>query len=128
VLWLVGISGHGLLRAVQSLRHAAGSDVHDRRAAPAWYRRHSRLGTVTLPDRRARALVLRWNASLRARRSAQGISSRLGLADLQLRPHRGAELSSEQCAVLARRLSRRWTARRRRSLDALPRLLTQAGR
>ena len=48
---------------------------------------------------------------------------RLGHARLQLRPQRGAQLPARERALLARRVPRRRAARRRRRLDALPRLL-----
>ncbi len=56
----------------------------------------------------------------------QGEHHRLGHADLQLRPQRGAELPAQQRAVLARGVPHRRPARRRRGVDALPRLLAQA--
>src|SRR3712207_775010 len=44
VLWLVGLSGHQLLRADGTLRHAAGPDVPDRLSTPARNRCVSGLG------------------------------------------------------------------------------------
>ena len=77
VLRLVGLPGHRLLRAQRALRHAAGLHVPGRLSAPARHRRHPRLGAVALSQRRARPGLLRRHASVRARRSAQGLSSRL---------------------------------------------------
>src|SRR5207237_9310070 len=48
VLWLLGLSGHRLLRAERPLWHAAGPDVPDRRAASFLHRRLSRLVTRPL--------------------------------------------------------------------------------
>ena len=53
---------------------------------------------------------------------------RLGHARLQLRPQRGPQLPARQRPVLAARVPRRRHPRRRRRLDALPRLLAQGGR
>ena len=75
----------------------------DRRAAPARHRRDPRLGAVAFPRRSARARALRRHASLRARRSAQGLPSRVEEPDLQLRPPRGARLPHLERALLARR-------------------------
>nr|WP_281369035.1 alpha-amylase family glycosyl hydrolase [Nocardioides ungokensis] len=52
---------------------------------------------------------------------------RLGHLRLQLRPPRGAQLPRGQRALLARGVPHRRAARRRRGLDALPRLLARAG-
>jgi 1,4-alpha-glucan branching enzyme len=70
---------------------------------------------------------IRRHVALRARRSAQGRASRLGHADLQLRPQRGADVSAQQRALLARGVSHRRAARRCRGVDALSRLLASAG-
>ena len=51
-----------------------------------------------------------------------------GTLRLQLRPPRGAQLPRGQRAVLARGVPRRRAARRRRRVDALPRLLARARR
>ena len=83
---------------------------------------------VALPDRRARARLLRRHAPLRARRPAPGLPPGLGQLHLQLRPARGAQLPALQRPLLARQVPRRRPARRRRRVDALPRLLAQAGR
>ena len=105
-----------------------GADGDDRPAAPARRRRDPRLGAVALPDGRPRPGPLRRHAPLRARRPAPGLPPRLDVGDLQLRPARGALVPRLQRDVLARALPRRRAARRRRRLDALPRLLAQAGR
>ena len=78
------------------------------------------------PDRRARACPFRRHGALRARRSAQGLPSRLEHRDLQFRPQRGRELPLLQRALLGRPLPHRRAARRCRRLDALPRLFAQA--
>ena len=98
------------------------------RAARARHRRDPRLGARPLPARRVRARALRRHRALRARRPAPRVASRLGNADLQLRPHRGPELPARERADLARGLPRRRAARGRGRLDALPRLLAGGGR
>ena len=103
-------------------------DGDDRPAAPARHRRDPRLGAVALPDGRPRPGPLRRHAPLRARRPAPGLPPRLDVGDLQLRPPRGALVPDLERDVLARPLPRRRAARRRRGVDALPRLLAQAGR
>ncbi len=128
LLRLLGLSGHRILRAQQPLRHAAGLHVPGGLPAPAWHRRHSRLGAFALPQRPARPRLLRRHAPLRARRSAQGVSSRLEVGHLQLRPQRSARLPHQQRHVLARRVPHRRPAHGRHRLHALPRLLAQAGR
>ena len=67
-------------------------------------------------------------AALRARRPAPGRAPRLGHLRLQLRPSRGPQLPRRQRALLARGVPHRRAARRRRGLDALPRLLPRARR
>ena len=86
---LVGLPGHGLLRADLPLRHAPGLHVSRRHAAPGRHRRPPRLGAVALSLRRARPRLLRRHPPLRARRLAQGLPARLGKLRLQLRPPRG---------------------------------------
>ena len=127
VLRFLGLSVARLLRPLQPLRHAAGSDVSDRLSPSAGDRRHPRLGALALPGRRARPRLLRRHPSLRARRSAQGLSPRLVELHLQLRPQRGAELPDQQRPLLAGEVSRRCAAGGRRRLDALSRLLAQGG-
>ena len=58
----------------------------------------------------------------------QGFHPDWGSLHLQLRPPRSAQLPAVERALLARRLPRRRTARRRRRVDALPRLLAQGRR
>ena len=89
---------------------------------------YPRLGAVALSQRRARAGVLRRHASVRARRSAQGLSSRLEVGHLQLRSQRGARLPAQQRDLLARPLPRRRPAHGCHRLHAVSRLLAQAGR
>ena len=60
---------------------------------------YPRLGAVALSQRRARPGLLRRHAPVRARRSAQGLSSRLEVGDLQLRPQRGARRSCISNAI-----------------------------
>ena len=91
-------------------------------------RRDPRLGAGAFPDRRARPRAFRRHRALRARRSAQGLPSRLEHRDLQFRPQRGRELPLLQRALLGRALPHRRAARRCRRLDALPRLFAPRGR
>jgi 1,4-alpha-glucan branching enzyme len=58
----------------------------------------------------------------------EGFPPGLEHPDLQLRPHRSAQLPGRQRAVLDRALRRRRPARRRRRLHALPRLQPQGRR
>ena len=81
-----------------------------------------------LPPRRLGAGPLRRHRAVRARRPAPRRPPRLGHAGVQLRPPRGAQLPARQRPVLAARVPRRRDPRRRRRLDALPRLLAQRGR
>ena len=80
------------------------------------------------PGGRARALLFRRHAFVRACGSPAGLSSRMEQLDLQLRPPRGARISAVERAFLARPLPHRRPPRGRRRLDALPRLRTQGGR
>ena len=91
-------------------------------------RRDPRLGAVALPDGRPRPRPLRRHPPLRARRPAPGLPPRLDVGDLQLRPPRGALVPHLERPVLARPLPRRRAARRRRGLDAVPRLLPRRRR
>ena len=124
---LLGLPGDRLLRPDLALRHARRVPLVRRPAARARPRRDPRLGAGALPARRVRARALRRHGALRARGSAPRRASRLGHARLQLRPHRGAQLPRRQRALLALAVPRRRRARRRRGLDALPRLLAQGG-
>ena len=128
VLRLVGLPDHRLFRAHRALRHAAGLHVLRRPPAPAGHRRDPRLGALALPDRRARPVVLRRHALVRPRRPAPGLPPRVELEHLQLRQERGAQLPQFVGHVLARQVPRRRPARRRRGVDALPRLRQEARR
>ena len=90
-------------------------------------RRDPRLGARPLPQGRLGAAALRRHGALRARRPPPRRAPRLGHAGLQLRPQRGPQLPARQRPVLAARVPRRRAARRRRRLDALPRLLARGG-
>ena len=125
VLGVVGLSGDRLLRADQPLRVAGRLPRVRRCLPPQRHRRDSRLGARAFSQGRARAGAIRRHRALRACRSAPGRTSRLGHADLQLRPQRGPQLPARQRALLAARVPRRRPARRRGRLDALPRLLAQ---
>ena len=92
------------------------------------HRRDLRLGAVALPDGQPRADALRRHPPLRARRPAPGLPPGLDIGDLQLRATRGALVPDLQRPVLARPLPRRRAARRRRGVDAVPRLLPRGGR
>ena len=118
--WGYQVSGY--YRADVALRHARRFSLSRRHAASARHRRDSRLGAGALSQGRLRAAPLRRHRAVRARRSAARRASRLGNADLQLRPQRSSEFPHRQRAVLARRVPRRRAARRRRRVDALPRL------
>ena len=99
-----------------------------RRAAPGGHRRDRRLGARALPEGRLGARPLRRHAALRARRPAPRRAARLGHVRVRLRPPRGAQLPRRERAVLARAVPHRRAARRRRRVDALPRLLAQGRR
>ena len=73
--------------------------------------------------------LLRRHAPLRARRPAPGLPPGLEQRDLQLRPQRGARLPARRARMFwLEQLPRRRPARRRRRLDALPRLRAQGRR
>ena len=128
LLRLLGLPGDRLLRADLALRHARRLPPPRRPPPPARHRRDPRLGARPLPARRLGARHVRRDAPLRARRPAPRLPSRLGHARLQPRPDGGAELPARERALLAAGAPRRRDPRRRRRLDALPRLLTQGGR
>ena len=128
VLRLVGLSGDRLLRADLPLRLAGRLPLVRRLPAPARARRDPRLGARALPARRLGARALRRHRALRARRPAPRRAPRLGHARLQLLAARSAELPARVGAVLAARVPHRRPARRRRRVDALPRLLAPRGR
>ena len=122
VLRLVGLPDDGIFCADLALRLARGFYGARRRAAPRGHRRDTRLGSVALPDGRARPRALRRHRALRAQRPAPGLPPRLEERDIQLRAQRGAQLPRLVGELLARTLPRGRPARRRRRLDALPRL------
>ena len=93
------------------------------------HRRHPRLGAVALPDRRARPRLLRRHAPLRARRPAAGLPPRLEAAASSTTAATRCAASCISSALFwLDKLPRRRPARRRRRVDALPRLLAQGGR
>ncbi len=65
------------------------------------HRRDPRLGAGALPEGRLGARPLRRHGALRARGSAPRRAPRLGHADLQLRPQRGAQLPPRERPLLA---------------------------
>ena len=89
---LVGLSADRAVRADQPVRHAGGFRRADRRLPPQGPRRAARLGAGAFPRRSARARPIRRHRALRARQPDAGPPSRLGHADLQLRPRRSDEL------------------------------------
>ena len=125
---LLGLPVDRLLRADAALRLARRLPHVRRPPAPERHRRDPRLGARALPARRLRARALRRHRALRARRPAPRRAPRLGHARLQLRAQRGPQLPPLQRPVLAARVPHRRPPRRRRRLDALPRLLAPAGR
>ena len=124
---VVGLPGHVVLRPDRALRHPRRLPLVRRPPAPARLRRHRRLGARALPARRVGAREVRRHPALRARRPAPRRAARLGHARVRLRPQGGAQLPRRQRAVLARPVPHRRPARRRRRLDALPRLLPPRG-
>ena len=127
VLRVVGVPGDRLLRAGLDDGRARRLPGARRRAARGRDRRDPGLGAGALPARRVRARPLRRHRALRARGPATRLASRLGHARLQPRPERGAELPARERALLGARVPRRRHPRGRRRVDALPRLLAQAG-
>ena len=122
----LGLPGHRLLRADRPVRRARRLPCPRRRAAPARHRRHRRLGAGALPARRVGPGPLRRHRALRARRPASRVPPRLGNADLQLRPDRGAQLPARERGYLGAGLPRRRAPGRRGGVHALPRLLPRA--
>src|SRR6266404_5380459 len=90
--------------------------------------RDARLGARAFSRRSAWAGQFRRHRALRARQPAAGPSSRLGHADLQLRPHRSGQFPGVECAVLVGALWHRWRARRCGRLDAVSGLQPARGR
>ena len=120
---VVGLPGHRLLRAHLALRRPRRLPLVRRPPPPARPRRDRRLGARALPSRRRRPRPLRRHAALRVRRPAAGRAPGLGHPRLRPRQARGARLPHRQRPLLARRAAPRRAARRRRRVDALPRLL-----
>ena len=118
----------GVLRADQPVRASRRPPLPHRPAAPGRHRRAHRLGSGPLPEGRLGARPVRRAAALRALRPAPGRAEGLGHPDLRLRELAGAQLPRRQRAVLARGVPRRRSARRRRRLDAVPRLLARRRR
>ncbi|MNW98028.1 hypothetical protein D3C86_274820 [compost metagenome] len=125
---LVGLPAHRPVCADLALRHARRLPPFRRSRACRGAGRDPRLGARALSDRRARPGQLRRHRAVRVRRSARGFPQRLADADLQLRPHGGAQLPRRQCAVLAGALRRGRPARGRGGVDAVPRLQPQGRR
>ena len=128
VFGLVGLPGDRLLRAGLDDGLARRLPVLRRPHARERDRRAARLGAGAFRDRPVGADAVRRHGALRARRSASRRASRLGDVRLQPRPQRGAELPARERALLAARVPRRRHPRRRRRVDALPRLLAQGRR
>ena len=119
---LMGLSADRNVRADQPVRSTGGFFRACRRLPSRRPRRDAGLGARTFPRRSARPRPFRRHRALRARQPAAGPPSRLGHADLQLRPHRSGELPGVERAVLARALWHRRSACRCGRLDALSRL------
>ena len=125
---LVGLPGERVLRADGALRNAGRAPSLRRRAAPAGHRRDRRLGAGPLPQGRLEPCPLRRHGAVRARGSPPRGAPRLGDARVQLRPQRGPQLPRGQRALLVRGVPHRRAPRRRRGIDALPRLLAPGRR
>ena len=119
---VVGLPRHRLLRAELTVGPSRRLPLPRRRAAPGRHRGPARLGARALRHRRVGPRPLRRPAALRAPGPPQGLAPRVGLQHLRLRPARGAQLPRRQRHLLARGVPPRRPARRRRGLDALPRL------
>ena len=125
---LVGLPRHVLLRPRRALRRPRRPQAAHRPAAPGRRRRDPRLGARPLRHRRVGAGPLRRHPALRGPQPAARVAQGVGLPHLQLRAPRGAQLPLRQRGLLARGVPRRRPARRRRRLDALPRLRPRARR
>ena len=120
---LLGLSRHRLLRTDVEVRLTRRVPAPGGQAAPGRHRGDDRLGARALRDRSLGAATVRRHRALRARGSAAGLASGLGLLHLQLRPQRGEELPGLQRLLLAARVPHRRAPGRRGRLHALPRLL-----
>ena len=125
---IVGLPRDVVLRAGLALRRPGRLPAAGRRLPPERHRRPPRLGAGTFRDRRVGASALRRHPALRGPQPAARLAQGVGLPHLQLRPARGPELPLRERAVLARGVPHRRAARRRRRLDALPRLRATRGR
>ena len=128
LLRVVGLPADRRLRADPPVRDGEGLHGLRGRAPPPRDRRHPRLGAGPLPARLPRSRLLRRHPPLRARGPAPARAGGLGDAGLQLRPPRGRQLPHRQRALLARALPPGRAPGGRGRLDALPRLLEEAGR
>src|SRR5271155_3729577 len=124
----LGISDRRLFRGDQPFRFARGFHVFRGPLPPARNRRDSGLDAGAFPARRAWPGIIRWHASLRARRPEARRASGLGHTGLQLWPERSAEFLGVERAFLARQISPRRIARGCSGFHAVPRLFAQAWR
>ena len=125
---ILGLPDHRLFRADLALRFAGRPAFLHRHLSPGRSRRHPRLGARAFSAGSLGARQVRRHRALRTRRPAPRPACRLGNPHLQLRPPRGTQLFVLVRLLVARRIPFRRPARRRRRLDALPRLLAQGGR
>ena len=105
---LVGLPGERVLRADRTLRHTGRPPLSHRRLPLRRHRRDHGLGAGAFSQGRFRPPAVRRHRALRARGSSPGRAPRVGHADLQLRPPRGAQLPRRQRALLAA-TSSTWT-------------------
>ena len=119
---LLGLPADRDVCADQPVRHAGGFFRAGRCLPSRGPRRAAGLGARAFPRRSARPRQFRRHRALRARQPAAGPPSRLGHADLQLRPHRSGQFPGLERAVLAGALRHRRPARRCGGLDAVSRL------
>src|SRR3970282_767882 len=81
------------MNLLHSLRPTRGFHQPHRLAPPGGDRSDPRLGPLPLPYRRARPWAVRWDPSLRTRRSQTGFPARLEDLRVQLRQEGGSGLS-----------------------------------